>query len=352
MIREENIRLTALAACAGCAAKLPPAALSEVLGPLQNTFNPADYPDLLVGIGAPDDAAVYKLAEDRALIFTTDFFTPIVDDPYNYGAIAATNALSDVFAMGGKPALALNIAAFPANLPLGLLSEILRGSAEKVKEAGAVIAGGHTIKDDEPKVGLAVIGFVDPRKMFTKGGAQAGDLLILTKPLGTGTIVTASKNDKASPDHLQGAIRSMTRLNSAASEAAAQAGAKAVTDVTGFGLMGHASEMAKPAGVTFQIRASDVPLLEGAMDYALQWIFPGGSADNKKHFEPGVSFDEGVNKETQMLLFDAQTSGGLLMAIPPQGMDPFAGAMEKQQAPFWQIGQVVNRGESLIRVVP
>lgn len=254
--------------------------------------------------------------------------------------------------MGGKPVLALNIAAFPANLPITTLSEILRGSAEKVKESGAVIAGGHTIKDDEPKVGLAVIGFVDPRTMFTKAGAHPGDLLVLTKPLGTGTIATAGKNDKSDTEHIKGAIRSMSRLNNVASEAALQAGARAVTDITGFGLLGHASEMAKPSGVTFQIAASSVPLLDGAMDYALQWIFPGGSVDNKKHFEKGIQFEDGISKEMQMLLFDAQTSGGLLAAVPPQGMLIFQQSMLDQQAPFWQIGHVVERTTVLIHIIP
>jgi selenide, water dikinase len=254
--------------------------------------------------------------------------------------------------MGGKPVLALNIAAFPANLPLTMLSEILRGSAEKVKESGAVIAGGHTIKDDEPKVGLAVIGFVDPRVMFTKAGAHPGDLLVLTKPLGIGTIATAGKNDKGDPVHIEGAVRSMSRLNSAASEAALKAGAKAVTDITGFGLLGHASEMAGPSGVTFQIAASSIPLLDGAMGYALQWIFPGGSADNKKHFEADIHFTDGISKEVQMLLFDAQTSGGLLVAVPPQGMPAFQQSMQDQEAPFWQVGQVIERTAALIDITP
>ena len=293
-----------------------------------------------------------RLDDDRALIFTTDFFTPIVDDPYAYGAIAAANALSDVYAMGGRPVLALNIAAFPARLAGSLLGEILRGAAEKVREAGAVIGGGHTIKDDEPKVGLAVIGMVDPARLFTKTGAQPGDILALTKPLGTGTITTAGKNDQVSPEHLQGAIGWMTRLNRDASQAASLAGARAATDVTGFGLMGHSSEMAGPASVTFSFKAGSVPFMDGAQDYAARGIFPGGSADNKLTYGPGVRFEESIPEETQMLLFDAQTSGGLLIALPPASLEIFADEMTRLSAPWWQIGEVVARQDSLIQVIP
>lgn len=293
-----------------------------------------------------------RLDDDRALIFTTDFFTPIVDDPYSYGAIAAANALSDVYAMGGRPVLALNIAAFPANLPGSILGEILRGAAEKVREAGAVIAGGHTIKDDEPKVGLAVIGMVDPANLFTKTGAQPGNVLVLTKPLGTGTITTAGKNDKVSPEHLQAAIGWMTRLNKDASRAASIAGARAATDVTGFGLLGHATEMAAPAGVTFRFQAKSVPFMDGAQGYAAEWIFPGGSADNKLTYGPQVRFDTGIAEETQMLLFDAQTSGGLLIALPEQAVSAFAEEMARQSAPWWRIGEVIPRQDSLIHVIP
>lgn len=291
-----------------------------------------------------------RLDDDRALIFTTDFFTPIVDDPYHYGAIAAANALGDVYAMGGRPVLALNIAAFPANLPVSILSDILRGSAEKVREAGAVIAGGHTIKDDEPKVGLAVVGLVDPRQLFTKAGAQPGDSLILTKPLGTGTITTAGKNDKATSEHLAGAIKWMTTLNAAASQAAARAGARAVTDVTGFGLLGHSTEMAGPAGVTFHFNVDAVPFMEGARLYASEWIFPGGSADNKLTYEQNVRFDGAVDEEIQMLLFDAQTSGGLLIALPEQGLSTFTAEMSRQSTPWWKIGEVQAKGDTLIVV--
>lgn len=288
-----------------------------------------------------------RLDDDRALIFTTDFFTPIVDDPYSYGAIAAANALSDVYAMGGRPVLALNIVAFPPELP-SLLKEVLRGSAEKVREAGAVIAGGHTIKDAEPKVGLAVVGMVDPRRMFTKSGAQPGDVLILTKPLGTGTIATAGKNDRTEAGHIEAAIASMSRLNAVASEAAALAGARAVTDITGFGLIGHAVEMAGPSGVTFNFDVSAIPFLDGAQLYASQGIFPGGSADNQTMFASQVAFTKGIGDDTRMLLFDAQTSGGLLIALPDEHVPVFEERMKG--APCWRIGRVIPRAETIIVV--
>jgi selenide, water dikinase len=320
------------------------------LQPLQSVFNPADYPNLLVGLALPDDAAVYKLDDERALIFTTDFFTPIVDDPVSYGAIAAANALSDVYAMGGTPLLALNIAAFPEDLPIAILSDILRGSAEKVHEAGAVIAGGHTIKDKEPKVGLAVIGMAHPDKLFTKQGAQPGDVLILTKPLGTGTITTAGKNDRVEAAHLEEAIRWMSALNRDASQAALHAGAHAVTDVTGFGLMGHSIEMAEQGNVTFRFRADTVPLMSGVEGYAEQWIFPGGSTDNKRTFESKVHFEDGVIKERQMILFDAQTSGGLLIVLQPDAVTRFADHTSRTNTPWWQIGEVSSPGDKRIEV--
>ncbi|MCB0238195.1 MAG: selenide, water dikinase SelD, partial [Anaerolineae bacterium] len=214
-----------------------------MLRPLSNLFNQADYPDLLVGLGHPDDAAIYRLSDDKALVATVDFFTPIVDDPYAYGAIAAANSLSDVYAMGGRPLFALNIAAFPGDLPYDMISEVLRGGAEKAIEAGVAIAGGHTIQDKEPKYGLVVLGMVDPRRLLAKSGAQPGDRLILTKPLGAGVVTTAFMRDLTSDEQLAAATASMMQLNRAASEAALAAGAHAATDITGFGLLGHASEM-------------------------------------------------------------------------------------------------------------
>ncbi|GAB4468199.1 MAG: selenide, water dikinase SelD [Anaerolineae bacterium] len=321
-----------------------------MLRPLQNLFDPADHPNLLVGLGVPDDAAVYRLADDQALIFTTDFFTPIVDDPYDYGSIAAANSLSDVYAMGGRPIMALNIAAFPTSLPLDILTEIIRGSAEKVREAGAVIAGGHTIRDDEPKVGLAVVGMAHPDRLMTKAGAQPGDVLALTKPLGSGVITTAGKGSRARAEHIAGAVRWMAALSRHASEAALAAGARCATDITGFGFMGHATEVAEASGVTLHVKLDAVPLMDGAADYAEEWLFPGGSADNMRAYQSGVRFEGPISEEQKMLLFDAQTSGGLLIAVPAAGLARFEAEMAGRQAPWWRIGEVLPRGDFAILV--
>jgi selenide,water dikinase len=313
-------------------------------------FGTADHPDLLVGLGVPDDAAVYRLDDERALIMTTDFFTPIVDDPYQYGAIAATNALSDIYAMGGKPLVALNIAALPPNLPRDIMQQIMVGMAEAVRDAGAVIAGGHTIQDKEPKVGLAVIGMGHPDRLMTKDGAQPGDVLILTKPLGTGCIATAAKNDKASREHVAEAVRWMMMLNRDGAEVAVALGARAATDVTGFGLLGHATELAESSGVTLQIDFDAVPFMEGTRQYAEAWIFPGGSVANKEAYGKCVQFAGGIPEASQMLLFDAQTSGGLLIALPPDQREAFAAGMDTRNASWWEIGRVVMRGEKPIVV--
>jgi selenide,water dikinase len=305
----------------------------------------------MVGLGVPDDAAVMRLNDEQAIIATTDFFTPIVDDPYQYGAIAAANALSDVYAMGGRPLLALNIVAFPPELVGALLTEVLRGSAEKVREAGAVIAGGHTIQDKEPKVGLAVIGIAHPDRIMTKDGARPGDVLVLTKPLGSGTIATAGKSDKADPAHMEEAITWMARLNRAAAEAGQAAQAKAATDITGFGFIGHALEMADSSKVTFRIDLGTIPLMTGAELYADQWLFPGGSINNMRTYEGSVRFENGISKEKQMLLFDAQTSGGLLIAVLPDQVDTFGKEMAKYDAPWWKVGEVIEREQGVSIVV-
>ncbi len=323
-----------------------------MLRPLQGMFDPADYPDLLVGLGAPDDAAVYRLDDARALIITTDFFTPIVDDPYQYGAIAAANALSDVYAMGGQPLVALNIAALPPDLPPDMMAQIILGMAEKVREAGAVIAGGHTIQDKEPKVGLAVIGLGHPDHLLTKAGARPGDVLILTKPLGTGCITTAAKNDQADAAHVAEAIRWMMQLNRDGAEVAVELGVRAATDITGFGFMGHATEMAEASGVTLRLQWSGIPLITGARAYADAWIFPGGSTDNRRAYEQGVRFADEIPEAARMLLFDAQTSGGLLIALPAAQRDTFAARMETRGAPWWEVGVVQERTDMPIIVTP
>lgn len=305
-------------------------------------FQPADYPELLVGLGAPDDAAVWQLDADRALVITTDFFTPVVDDPYDYGQIAAANALSDVYAMGGRPFLALNVAALPPNLPAEINAEILRGGAEKVREAQAVLAGGHTVQDEEPKFGLIVLGFVDPARVISKGGARPGDGLVLTKPLGFGTVTTALKREQVDPADLAEAVSWMKRLNRTAGELALQTGVRGGTDVTGFGLLGHASEMAEASQVGLRLWANRLPFTAGAQKYARQGIFPGGSADNYMYFGGQVQFDPAIDEPTRMLMFDAQTSGGLLVAVPGDRLADFCQRAEAVNQPAWVIGEVVE----------
>ena len=273
---------------------------------------------------------------------TTDFFTPVVDDPYDYGAIAAANSLSDVYAMGGQPFLALNVAALPPQLPPEFLGEILRGGAEKAREAGVVIAGGHTVQDDEPMYGLVVLGFVSPNKMLTKRGASVGDRLVISKPLGFGVTTTALKGQQASTEDVAEAVRWMTRLNRAASELALQFGAHAATDVTGFSLLGHAWEMAEASGVALHFSYDGIPFISGATRYADQWLFPGGASDNARYYGPHVGFAPELDEAARMLLFDPQTSGGLLMAIPPAEVDALLARASEVKQPLWVVGEVVE----------
>jgi selenide,water dikinase len=294
----------------------------------------------LVGLQEPDDAAVWRLDEERAIVVTTDFFTPVVDDAFDYGAIAAANSLSDVYAMGGLPFLALNVAALPDNLPNEISSEIIRGGAEKAREAGVVIAGGHTVKDKEPKYGLVVIGFVDPRKMISKGGLEVGDMLVLTKPLGFGVTTTALKQQKADEQDVLEVVNWMKRLNKAAGQLAVEFGLRGGTDITGYSLLGHGMEMAGASHVALKLDFAKIPFLSGARKYAEQGIFPGGAFDNKKHFGAKVEFADSIDEPNQMLLFDPQTSGGLLLGVPRQKLDSLlARAGELDQA-AWAIGEV------------
>ncbi len=313
-----------------------------MLRPLKNIFQPQDYPNLVVGLESPDDAAVWRVDETRALVVTTDFFTPIVDDPYAYGAIAAANSLSDVYAMGGVPFLALNIAALPPNLPYDMMSEILRGGAEKSREAGVVIAGGHTIQDKEPKYGLVVLGWVDLRRMFTKGGACPGDALVLSKPLGFGVTTTALKRDLARSEDVEEAISWMMRLNRLAAEIGSEVGVRCATDVTGFSLLGHGLEMATSSGVGLRLVFERIPFLKGARAYAEQWTFPGGASDNRLFFGGRVRFAPEIDEANQMLLFDPQTSGGLLMAVPTDRLDTLLTLAKDREQPLWVIGEVIE----------
>ncbi len=313
-----------------------------MLRPVQNLFRKEDYPDLLAGLESPDDAAVWRLDEQRALVLTTDFFTPVVDDPYDYGAIAAANSLSDVYAMGGEPFLALNIAALPPQLPLETLSEILRGGAEIARQAGVVIAGGHTLQDKEPKYGLVVLGWVSPGSFLTKGGLRPGDRLAITKPLGFGVTTTALKQQKAAPEDVAEVVDWMKRLNRIASRLAVTHGLRAATDVTGFSLLGHALEMANASQVALELEFERIPFTSSARRYAELFTFPGGAHDNRLYFGQWVTFDPPRPEEEQMLLFDPQTSGGLLLGIPPQKLEAFEEACRQQNQPLWIIGQVVE----------
>lgn len=293
-----------------------------------------------MGLREPDDAAVWRLDEERAIVVTTDFFTPVVDDAYDYGAIAAANSLSDVYAMGGKPFLALNVAALPDNLPDDISREIIRGGAEKAREAGVVIAGGHTVKDKEPKYGLVVIGFVDPRRMLSKGGLKVGDALVLTKPLGFGVTTTALKQEKADEQDVLEAVTWMKQLNHTASQLAIEVSLRGGTDITGYSLLGHGMEMAEASGVLLKLNFVDIPLISGARRYAERGIFPGGAFDNKKHFESRVRFDASLDEPNQMLLFDPQTSGGLLLGVPRQSLDSFLARAQEMDQAAWVIGSV------------
>jgi len=320
--------------------------LAQVLRPLQKVFATEEYPDLLVGLNTPDDAAVWRLDEKRSLVVTTDFFTPVVDDAYTYGAVSAANAMSDLYAMGATPFLALNIAAVPVDLPLEIVGEIFRGGAEKVKEAGAVVAGGHTIQDDEPKFGLVAIGMCPHDQLMTKAGARAGEVLVLTKPIGTGVITTALRQDAVEDEHLQEAVTWMMRLNATASRLAVEAGVKAATDVTGFGLLGHGMELADASGVSLRINLPSVPFLSGAKMYAQKGIYPGGSANNRTHFGPRVNFADSIDEYDRMLLFDAQTSGGLLLAVPESELEKLLSEAAAQKLATWTIG-VVEQGSGI-----
>ncbi|MEZ4502815.1 MAG: selenide, water dikinase SelD [Dehalococcoidia bacterium] len=333
-------RLTELAAMAGCTGKAGAESLAFVLEHLGRLGGAAAPDELLVGLQQPDDAAVYRLADDRALVVTLDFFAPIVDDPYAYGAISAANALSDVYAMGADVALALNISAFPVDLAPEVVGEILRGGADKVAEAGGFIVGGHTIIDAEPKYGLCAIGFVHPDRVLTKGGATAGDALYLTKPLGTGLIATAAKFEEASPDHVDAAIESMSRLNRAPASIAREAGVDAMTDVTGFGILGHAFEVATASGVEVCLSASALPLLPGAEEYAYRGIISGGELRNREHLVEGVRCAPDVTEDMEHILFDPQTSGGLLLSVPPAHIEALEAGFAHADLPLWRIGEV------------
>jgi selenide, water dikinase len=327
---------------------------------LAGFFPATEYPNVLVGLGEPDDAAVYQLDDERALIQTTDFFTPIVDDPWTYGAIAAANAMSDVYAMGGEVLFCLNLAGFPAELAGEVIAQIFAGGAAKVREAGAAITGGHTINGPEPFYGLSVTGLIHPDQVIRKGGGRPGDRLLLTKPLGTGIITTAAKltgsaestesrqsrQSQGRPDievsHLDAAILSMLKLNRSAARAAVAAGVQGGTDITGFGLLGHATEMMLSGnGIGFRIQAAAAPALPGVWEYIAGRYLTRGSTRNPEHFGQHVRFADTVTPAQQSLLWEAETSGGLLLAVPANQTDTFRALCLEQEQACWEIGEVV-----------
>lgn len=300
-----------------------------------------------MGLEKADDAAVYRLNDEQAIISTTDFFPPVVDDAYDFGAIAAANAMSDIYAMGGRVLFAINLVAYPDNLGMDILQNILRGGAEKVAEAGAVVVGGHSVNDKEPKYGLAVTGIVHPDQVKTKSGARPGDKLLLTKPLGVGVITTALKQQITAAEHVAAAVQSMKALNNTAAAAAQEAQASAVTDITGFGLLGHAREMVQHSQLDFRFYVDKLPWLPGALSYGKAGAFPGGMGNNMRFFAEYILFDEGVDELTQHMLYTPETSGGLLAAVPAHYVDLF---LEKCPTAV-EIGEVIE-GRGNISVAP
>jgi len=309
-------------------------------------------PRILVDASTRDDAAVYQLTPDRAIVATVDFFTPIVDDAYDFGRIAAANALSDIYAMGATPLLALNLVGWPRDtLPYELLGDVLRGGADIAKEAGAFVLGGHSVDDPEPKYGMVAIGEVHPNRVITLAGAQAGDVLVLTKPIGTGVLTTALKRDLATAADLAGAVASMATLNAGAARAMLANGAHAATDVTGFGLLGHLHNMVAASGVSAEIDAASVPLLPKAADLAARGAIPGGTKRNREALTDTVRFDAAVPETIRVLLFDAQTSGGLLIAVPANRADSLVAALKNEQTPAAaRIGRIVGGPPGTITV--
>jgi selenide,water dikinase len=339
------LRLTDLTDCGGCAAKLGADVLAEALAGLGAADAPAD---LLAGLRPPDDGAAYRVSDELAVIGTLDFFPPLVDDARTYGEIAAANALSDVFAMGGQVLFALSIAAFPEDLPRDTLAAILDGASGKVREAGGTLAGGHTIRDPEPKYGLAVIGAAHPDRLLRKGGARPGERLLLTKRLGTGVLVSGSRDGKTRPADLAKAVEQMRTLNRAASEALVEFGVVAATDVTGFGLLGHGLEMARASGGRFAFDASALPVLDGALELAAVGVETGGAAHNRHFVADALTVAETVPSELVALAHDPQTSGGLLAAVPADRVEAVTTALVARGVEHWWIGAVEAADAGLV----
>lgn len=332
---KDEIKLTKLAKCAGCGAKVGAGILAQLLGDIRVRQDE----NLLVGFDKSDDASVYKVSDELALVQTVDFFPPIADDPYTFGQIAATNALSDVYAMGGEPKLCLNIMAVPESMPKEAVHDILRGGYDKVYEAGALITGGHSIYDDEPKYGLAVTGFVHPDRILTNSGAKPGDVLFFTKPLGIGILTTAEKADLLSADGKALAVRLMTTLNKAARDVMVQYHVHACTDVTGFSFLGHASEMATGSDVQLEINTAAIDLIPEALEFARMGILPAGMYRNRTFAEPMVDAGD-VELAVQDVLYDPQTAGGLLIACDPEDADALFTALKPAVPSAQRVGTV------------
>lgn len=308
---------------------------------------------MLVGISTGDDAGVFRLRDDLAIVSTVDFFTPVVDDPYTYGQISAANALSDVYAMGGRPVSALNIVCWPqTGLPREMLAEVLRGGSEKAREAGVVVVGGHSVADEEVKFGMAVTGVIDPRRIVRNVGARVGDALVLTKALGTGVLMTAFKRDALNPEHYTSAVNSMVQLNADAATIMLNHEVHAATDVTGFGLLGHAFKMADGSNVTLVFEESDLPLLQGALDQVRAGMIPGGGTRNREYYVPHVKVSDEVSEEMVALAFDPQTSGGLLISVPESQSVAMLAELHKTECTDAAIvGRVEPRGDLPLELV-
>ncbi len=309
-----------------------------------------------MGLSTRDDAAVYKMSDELALVQTVDFFPPVVDDPYAFGEIAAANALSDVYAMGGTPLTALNIVGFPVELPKDVLARVLQGGMSKAKEAGVLIVGGHTVDDEEPKYGMAVTGVVKPGRQVTVDAAKPGDVLVLTKPIGTGIITTAGKAERVDPEVLEGAVRTMSTLNRAASEAMVKVGVNACSDVTGFGLLGHLLNIVEASDVAARLTLSGVPVLAGALELLEDGIAPGGTHRNLESVDPKVAWDASIDEKSRLLLSDAQTSGGLLISVEPARLDSLLAELEmsgvETRSVIGAIVESASLGGKRIEVLP
>lgn len=340
-------KLTELTKASGWAGKIGPDILAQVLRDLPKTVDEK----LIVGLDTADDAAVYKINEDLAIIQTLDFFTPVVDDPYTFGQIAAANALSDVYAMGGDPTLCMNIVCFPDCLKPEVLTEILKGGFDKVEEAGAILVGGHSVSDDEPKYGLSITGFVDPKKVFTNDNAKEGDLLIITKPLGLGIINTAIKGGIADEKVYKEAVEVMTTLNKFGKEAIIGInGVNSVTDITGFGLLGHALEMAEGSNVSININHRDIPMIQKSLEYAEMGLVPAGTYANKTHIGDKVYFQGEVSEAIKDVLYDPQTSGGLLISVSKEDSEKVLERLKSSKLAYGIIGEIVAKEEKYIIV--